>query len=314
VGSTANDAAFNAWVTEVTQPENRGTAEAILALMPILATVIVTLAFGAGVAIWGYPACFMGLGIIVALSGLIGFFSLRESADGVKAKSNYLADLFYGFRPSVIKENAALYLALSAVGVFGIAVQMFFPYLLIYLEHYLGFDINNLNITPTAGVIAGIILLAAIGGIIGLGKLVDKFGKDRFVYVAALIFIIGLGLSFFARKPWTFGLIALIFFTGYGFLMIILNATVRDLTPPDRLGLFQGIRMIFFVLLPMLIGPILGNWVIELFAHNHAAGEYVNDFMETVLVPVPEVFPAAALVGLLIFIPLVLIKKNKPEK
>ncbi|HOO25173.1 MAG TPA: MFS transporter [Clostridiales bacterium] len=313
-GSTANDAAFNAWVTEVTEPENRGTAEGILAVMPILATIIVTAAFGAGVAVLGYPPCFLGLGILVSLSGLVGLLSLRESAKSEKAQSNYWADLFYGFKPSVIKQYSDLYLILTAVGIFGVAVQIFFPYLLIYLEHYLGLSLNNINISPKTAVFAGLALVIFIGGAIGLGKLVDKFGKDRFVYLAVFIFILGLFAAFFAKKASVFGLTALVFFGGYGFLMIILNATVRDYTPEDRVGLFQGIRMIFFVLLPMLIGPTLGNGVIEFFANNHDLGIYVNEFGEEVLVPVPEIFPAAGLVALFIIIPLLLMKRNKRVK
>lgn len=33
-GSTANDAAFNAWITDVTEPQNRGKTETVLAIMP----------------------------------------------------------------------------------------------------------------------------------------------------------------------------------------------------------------------------------------------------------------------------------------
>lgn len=43
-GSTANDAAFNAWITDVTEPQNRGKTETVLAIMPLLAMVVV---FGA---------------------------------------------------------------------------------------------------------------------------------------------------------------------------------------------------------------------------------------------------------------------------
>lgn len=43
-GSTANDAAFNAWVTDVTVPENRGRVETVLAIMPLVAMLVV---FGA---------------------------------------------------------------------------------------------------------------------------------------------------------------------------------------------------------------------------------------------------------------------------
>ena len=36
MGSTSNDAAFNAWITDVTVPENRGVAESVLSLLPLL--------------------------------------------------------------------------------------------------------------------------------------------------------------------------------------------------------------------------------------------------------------------------------------
>ena len=43
-GSTANDAAFNAWVTDVTVAENRGRVETVLAVLPLVSMLIV---FGA---------------------------------------------------------------------------------------------------------------------------------------------------------------------------------------------------------------------------------------------------------------------------
>ena len=40
-GSCANDAAFNAWVTDVTDSGNRGRVEAVLATMPLVAMLLV---------------------------------------------------------------------------------------------------------------------------------------------------------------------------------------------------------------------------------------------------------------------------------
>lgn len=41
IGSTSNDAAFQAWVTDVTHPTNRGKAEGVLATMPLLSMLLV---------------------------------------------------------------------------------------------------------------------------------------------------------------------------------------------------------------------------------------------------------------------------------
>lgn len=314
MGSTSNDAAFNAWVTDVTVPSNRGTAEGILSIMPILATLIVTIGFGAGVAAVGYPACFIGLGVVVSLSGIIGFFTIKESRSGIVKQSNYFKDLIYGFRPSVIKANSSLYFALSAICIFGVSVQMFFPYIFIYLQHFLGFDMNNLNITPVGAIAAVAVLTGVVAGAVGLGVLVDKYGKVKFIVPSVMIFVAGLFAALFVRKLSVFGLLALVIIAGYGLLMIILNATVRDFTPEENVGVFQGVRMIFFVLIPMIVGPFLGNTVIEAFASKHAAGTYLNDFNEAVVVPVPEIFAAAAILGLLIFVPLAFIKEYKNYK
>lgn len=314
MGSTSNDAAFNAWVTDVTVKENRGTAEGILATMPILAMLVVTVAFGAGVSIAGYPACFIALGVIVTLCGVIGIFTVKDSRSGEKQNSNYWSDLFYGFRISVVKKNKNLYLILAATCVFNTAVQIFMPYIFIYLQHYLGFDFAKLQITPA-------IALLAVGGLIGfvcvivlLGKLIDKRGKDTFIYPSVIIFMLGLLCVYFAKSLLVFALCAAVMLIGYGMLMIILNASVRDLTPSDKVGQFQGIRMIFFVLIPMVLGPAIGNATIELFAKNYSLGTMINEFGETTLVPIPTVFLASAIVSLLIFIPIAVMKKRQKNR
>ena len=46
----------------------------------------------------------------------------------MKKEDSYFKNLTFGFRPAVIRENKLLYLALCALGLFSIAVQIFFPY------------------------------------------------------------------------------------------------------------------------------------------------------------------------------------------
>ena len=45
-GSTANDAAFNAWVTDVTSQKNRGRVNGVLSVLPVIAVVIIFLGLG----------------------------------------------------------------------------------------------------------------------------------------------------------------------------------------------------------------------------------------------------------------------------
>ena len=45
-GSTANDAAFNAFVTDNTNTENRGKVESVLSILPLISMIAVVLAGG----------------------------------------------------------------------------------------------------------------------------------------------------------------------------------------------------------------------------------------------------------------------------
>lgn len=308
MGSTANDSAFNAWVTDVTTVHNRGTAESVLAIMPIAAMVVV-MALAGMVSSIGYSAFFIGLGAFVSLCGIVGIFSLKDSRNGVKKESgNYFSELIYGFRPSVVKENSRLYLTLAASCIFNIAVQVFFPYIFIYLQHGLGFSLDSLlaNITPAFIVIAVAVVIVIVGGIIGLGKLVDKFGKKNFIFVSILLFTVGLAATSFADRLTKFIIFAAPALIGYGMLMIMFNAAVRDFTPDDNVGLFQGVRMIFMVLIPMIVGPTIGNFTIKYFE----TVPYVNDYGIVTECPGASMFAAAAVVSLLIFIPVYFLRKK----
>lgn len=312
MGSTGNDAAFNAWVTDITCDENRATTESILSLVGVFAMVAVTVAFPMCAEGFGYPVCFEALGGLVILCGIIGLFTVKDSLSGEKKESNFFGDLIYGFRPSVVKDNKPLYLALASVGVYNIAVQCFFPYIFIYLQHHLGFDFNKIGeaLTPATIGIAVVAVIVVVVGLILIGKLIDKFGKALFVFPTIIIFVAGLTFAFFAKSLGVFALAAIPVLVGYGLLMIILNAAVRDFTPEDKVGQFQGIRMIFQVLLPMVIGPAIGNFVIERFAD----GTYTNDYGEIVNVPVPAIFLASAIVSVVILIPVIALRKTWQAK
>lgn len=305
MGSTSNDAAFNAWITDITSSSNRAKTESILALLPVIAMVAVTAAFGSLSGKFGYPACFIGLGAIVTICGIVGIFSIKESRTGVVTTVNFTQALTYGFRPSVIKNNKSLYISLVCMGIFAVASQVFFPYLFIYVAHYI--DMNTLKLTVPVIILAAVVVIGAIAALISIVILSDKKGKAPFLFPSAAFFVIGLILIYFAdRNIIWFALAAIIALVGYGLLMIMLNAAVRDFTPEDKAGQLQGIRMIFSVLLPMTIGPEIAVKVTDMYA----TAQYANDYGEMVNIPAPHIYLAAAAVGALIVIPLFFLAKE----
>lgn len=95
---------------------------------------------------------------------------------------------------------------------------------------------------------------------------------------------------------------------GYLVLTIQFGATVRDNIPQDKVGLFQGIRMIFVVLIPMIVGPTLGN-----IAAKNSDITYMENGAEKVL-PTEAMFLYAAIVAILILIPMIAYLKKDKEK
>ncbi len=303
MGSTSNDSAFNAWVTDVTNPVVRPKVETALMFVGVISMVAVmgvgSLAQGGVIS---YKVFFLGLGLFVTLCGLVGLFTMEEpEIKGEKTNSNYWSDLFYGFRPSVIKGNSKLYLALLGVGFYNIAIQVFFPYLFVYLEKVIlpGADFGIKTIITAVLAIA-----AMITGIVCLLKVGNK--NKLASYLPAIIFFVA-GLLILSTS--TNLIVVLIGIAptviGYVVLQIQLSASVRDFIPVDKVGLFQGIRMIFAVLIPMVVGPAIGDIACQI--SNLTIVEYGVEK----LVPSTSMFLFAAIVGILVFIPIILLSKKK---
>ena len=115
-GSSANDAAFNAWLTDSTDETNRGAAEGINSMMPLLSILVV---FGGFLGFdldkaesWTVIYCIIGG--VVLLIGVLGFFIVDEAPVKNPDNLGYFATILYGFRPDVVKRNGKLYLSMLA--------------------------------------------------------------------------------------------------------------------------------------------------------------------------------------------------------
>ena len=311
-GSTANDAAFNAWVTDNTREEYRGKVEGVLSILPLIAMLIVAGGFGILVSMIGYQALFFGLGAVIAVCGVVGIFTVKDSPS--LERKGTLKDIIYGFKPSVIKGNPTLYLTLVITGVYGVACQIFMPYLIIYMKTYLSFTVVEYSVVFGLAIVLG----AAIN--LYLTRLADKKDKAKLLYIAAAVFAVGLlGMYAFrfdnkAATLALFGVAGFVMITGYIFVSALCGALTRDYTPEANAGKLQGVRMIFSVLIPMIFGPMIGN------AINKAAAIPLPDLssadvMTTQYIPAPEIFLAAAIFAAVMFavIPLLVKAKKKAE-
>lgn len=311
-GSTANDAAFNAFVTDNTTDNNRSKVESVLSILPLIALIIVILIAGFfvvdGVAEKRWDLFFYVFGGITLAIGIISIFLIPKDVV-TPNRGNYWANIIHGFRPSVIKSNPILYITLIAFMVFNIGLQVFMPYFILYVEKILKITGDNFTIS------LGVVLITASLITVVFGLFMDKIGKNKIMVPALVVGSVGALAIFFvpAELGMTtqIGLIigGIVMMAGYLISTAVLGAKVRDYTPKNEVGLFQGVRMLFTVLIPMIIGPMV---IAEIICR--LGGEPYEDpeFHQMVYPPNRWLFFATGIIFALAIIPvIIMIRKEK---
>ena len=300
-GSTANDAAFSTWVVDVTDTTNRGKVNAINSVFSILAFVIVFV-----LAMFLYnpendtnALFFIILGVFPIIAGIIAIFIMKDSPN-VKPNANpdYLKETFYGFRPSVVKDNKMLYICLTASCILGISQQTFFSYLINFIT-------NTLGIKDFIIPLAIVIVLA--GGFTAVsGMLSDKLGRKHFYFPLVIIVVLSTLLIYLMKYMPSSSYVYVLVVAGTFMLGALLSggaalmSSFQDYIPKGSEGRFQGVRMCFSVLLPMLIGPLI-TMIINLMEVDNQSVDYLPPF---------EIFLAASVIAIFAFIPIYFVYKD----
>ena len=298
-GSSANDACFNAWLTDMTDETNRGAAEGINSMMPLLAILVV---FGGFMGFdlnrsESWTAIFNIIGIVVIAIGVLGVFLIQEPKVKTEENQNYFANIFYGFRPGVIAANKPLYATLLAVAAFNISIQIFMPYLILYYE-----------MADYVLIMAPAILLAAAFTVF-YGRVYDRIGFQKAVIAPIVLLMLGYVFLYFFRNTALVFVGSLLMMCGNLGGGAMFGAMVRDHTPANKAGMFQGLRICAQVLLPGVIGPAIGAAVLK------NAATIANDDGTTSFVPNENVFLAAFVAGVAIWLVLLwLFKLLKKEE
>ncbi len=299
-GSSSNDAAFNSYVTKEIDNKNRGKVEAVLSVLPLVSMLIIFIVLNPLVDASHWDYFFFIIGGIVFLVGILSIFLLPKESKkkDILHNESYLKILLEGFKIKTIKENKNLYLILLAYLIFGISTQIFFPYLIIYFENTLNITGNNFSLALGVILIVGSIL-SVVSGFIS-----DKVGKNKFLIPSILIGFIGFLLCYFIPKEnlilsIIFGIIMMY---GYIFIGSVFNSILRELIPSDKTGIFMGVRMIFVVALPMIIGPQIANLIISKYSYE----TYLNEYNEIQTLPSKEIWLYSSLILLLTLIPIII--------
>ncbi len=295
-GSTANDAAFNAWTADIATSESRGRVEGVLNMSIFVAQIISMVAAGILIDSFGYFIFFYSLGGIVMVVGLIAG-SLLEDVPSNESESDITHPPFWQeftelFQVNVLRENRDLFTLLLYIMISSIGMQVSMPYLIVYLENFVGVSKTEFSI------IGGAVMLGSAVFAIPFGLLADRWNKRTMIGVAIVVSSIGGILLSLVNTLLLLALTGLVwqaFSTASGIASV---AWLKDLLPEQNRGKFLGIRMIFWIAIPMVIGPWLGSTLIQSFGvptvTNGEAG----------FVPVPIIFQVGSVIALFSLIPL----------
>ena len=300
-GSAANDACFNAWLTDVSDDSNRGHIEGINAMMPLVSILVV---FGGFMSFdlnlsESWVTIFNIIGAVVTLIGISGFWLIQDVPIRTEENQNYFANIFYGFRPAVIKNNTSLYLTLLAVAVFNISISIFMPYLILYYTVALGMENYVLIFAPA------IVMAAAFTGF--YGKNYDTKGFKAAIIPTLELLMCGYVGLFFGRSTAMVFVASLAMMTGYLSTGAMLGAKVRTHTPENRSGMFQGLRIVAQVLIPGVIGPAIGAAVLK------NADTILNDDGTTSFIPNENIFLAAFVAAIFVWLVLIPLFRRKEQ-
>ncbi len=290
-GSAANDAAYNAWLTDSGDESNRGRIEGFNSMMPLISILVV---FGGFMGFnldlpKSWITIFWIIGSVVLVIGVLGFFLIEEQPVK-KQEASYWQNVIYSFRPSVLRENKLLYCVIGCFALFGISIQAYMPYLIIYYE-------KSLEMTNYVLVLAPAIILAAV--VTGLyGKIYDMSGFKTAIIAPLIMLMGGYVVLYFTRATVPVFIGSLLMMCGYMTGMSVFGAMIRDRIPQNRAGEFQGIRIIGQVLIPGMIGPAIGAWVLR------DAQQILNNDGTYSFLPNENIWAAAFVCGVILLIAL----------
>ncbi|MFX1483186.1 MAG: MFS transporter [Promethearchaeota archaeon] len=259
--------AANAFVTDVTSPNNRGTAMGYLSMGNMVGFVV-------GPALGGFLAQFLGFRIPFIVAGAASLFTMilvhllvQEPTQKFIKKSIPripIREVLSRARNSYGALGVAMFANMFAMGILEVA--------------FLLDAVVNLRIQPyEIGMFFGIIGVTMIVGNIIFGKLSDKMGRKWLIVYGAIISAVSMLLFVIAGDVFTLLFAGLILALGMSMRGPAIQALIGDLTAPSAygsvMGLFGAISNSAYAVSPLISGRIfddtgsaglsllLGSWV-----------------------------------------------------
>ena len=314
-GSMGNDAAFNAWINDTMDDTNRGQIGAALATQPVLGTILGTVVGGFLVGSDDrYMRLFLVMGLLVIGFGILSFFMMSRNDDVPSSRRGTFWEQFFSvFNLKKLFGLRELLFVNLSVSVFFIGFNAYFAYMGNYIIYYLGFTADQMGIIEAVPLVLAMLTAIPISGLINRGKHLAVGVCGCVVNAAGLAILytvspeqINTGSLF---NPILFLGILLV---GIGYISFLQTTKiwVKRLYPEESRGQFEGIWILFFVLIPMIGGSLLGQ-----FAVKHSGKTFLDTVSgQTQYIPDGSIFLYGLIFILLASVPLLLTNHKVKQK
>jgi MFS family permease len=260
IGAMANDSGFIAWTTDITEEGNRGVMGAVVAVLPVAGTIMGGLFFGKIIEKVDYFKFFIILGIFLVFMSVCVIFMVKDAPDLKENKDpkGFWHQVFSAFNFQILKANKMMRLVCIIFSVYFIGFQMYFSHLTNFLVYTQNYSTGN------AGLVLGVPLILALPFTFLCSKYLDNGKFYRVMYASVALTIAGLCIVWVKSTPVTcIGIF--LFGTGYMCIYQALMVMLKNYMPANMHGQSEGIRQIFYVVIPMCIGTPIGSWLIKHF-------------------------------------------------
>ena len=303
-GSMGNDAAFSSWTTDISNEKNRGQIGAALAALPIIATILGTVVSGILISILDYFVFFIIMGVSVMIIGIAGFIFMKEGENlqPNRDEKGFWHQVFSVFNFKTVKENKELFCVFLISCVYFICFNFYYAHIGNYFIYVLGYDEGMSGILQGAGL--GLAILSTIPAT----KAINKGQHIKMIAMSIVFSVIGLFVIGIAGRTIAL-LLPGIILAGIGYVLIMQTTTawMKNLYPEGNYGQFEGVRIIFTVVIPMVLGPSSANIIIQAF------GTPVEINGNVGMAPSSVLFYTAAVMSVLTLIPTYFASKHKKK-
>ncbi len=302
-GATAYDAGYNGFLIDITTVKNRAKAVSINEIMTLFGTLVVYGISGflldPEVVGMSYLEYFIYMAIATGVLGLIGAFAMKDSPTLKPLDTTFWKHIKSTFNRDAIRKNKDCFKVLGAIAIQATSFSIFFPFVVLYLQHTQQLGVMESSIVMFAGLFISVLLSLPIG------IFIDKIGRKR-IAIASIVLECGALVLFSFAEGFLWLTITGVIWVFFMMVWHIASQSwAGDLYPPEKAGQFNGYFLIVNVLIPMVIGSPIGGLI------GDAFGPYVLVEGEITHAPPALLFLIGAVVVIFAIIPLISAKEKQ---